>query len=249
MSGHSKWANIKHKKDAVDRQRGKMFSRATRDIILAVKQGGPDAATNLKLRAALIGARAVNMPNANIDRAVKKAAGDTESDNFAEIVYEAYGPGGTGILISCLTDNRNRTACDVRMALDRNNGSLATSGSVSRMFHRKCHFLITGDNATEDKLFEPAIDAGAEDFEAADGTAEIWGPPEAFVNIATALEKLGVSSQEAGISMKPESKVEITEPEIAKRVLRLIDKLDEIDDVQEVFANFDIADEALEGLG
>ena len=243
MSGHSKWANIKHKKDAADKKKGKIFSRYAKEIMVAAKDGGGDPNSNPRLRSALTAARAQNMPNANIERAIKKGLGELGDVVFTEIVYEGYAPGGVAVLIECLTDNRNRSASEVRTALDRNNGSLAASGAVSRLFSRKAHFLITGDNADEDKLMELVLDAGAEDIEVEDGIAEIWGAPESFQEIADILEKAGIACEEAGVVRKPEMIVEIKDAKVADQIVKLIDRLEDLDDVQEVFANYEIADE------
>lgn len=247
MSGHSKWANIKNKKAATDQKKGKLFSRATRELIISVKSGGADPSTNIRLRQALIAARAVNMPNVNIDRAIKKASGEGADGNaLVEIVYEGYAPGGVALLVECLTDNRNRTAGEVRLLFDRNNGNLASSGAVTWMFHRKTHFVVKGENATEDKLMEVVLDAGAEDIEAGDGVAEIWGPPDCFEEISKALEKAGYTLEEAGLAQKPENFTKVSDPNIARQVLRLVDQLEDHDDVQSVYHNADIPDEVLE---
>ena len=243
MSGHSKWANIKHKKDATDKKKGKVFSALAKEIMIAAKIGGGEPANNPRLRGVLAAARAQNMPNLNIERAIKKGTGELGDVTYVEIVYEAYGPGGVGIIIDCLTDNRNRTASEVRMVLDRNNGNLASSGAVGRMFKRQAHFVITGENADEDKLMEIVLDAGADDIQVDDGVAEIWGAPETFADIALALEKAGVKAEEAAVTRHAETTVELKAVEDANRVLRLVDKLEELDDVQAVYANFEIADE------
>jgi len=243
MAGHSKWANIKHKKEATDKKKGKVFSRMAKEIMIAAKQGGGDASSNPRLRSALAAARAQNMPNANIDRAVKKGIGELGDVMYEEIVYEAYAPGGVGIIIECLTDNRNRTAGEVRMTLDRNGGNLASSGAVGRLFRRRAHFVISGDNADEDKLMELVLDAGAEDLQVENGIAEVWGAPDAFEAIAAALEKAGITSEEAGVIRHADLMVELKTVDEAHKVLRLVDKLEDLEDVQAVHANFEIADE------
>lgn len=243
MSGHSKWANIKHKKDATDKKKGKIFSSMAKEIMIAAKIGGGDPANNPRLRSALAAARAQNMPNVNIDRAIKKGTGDLGDVVYEEIVYEAYGPCGVALIIDCLTDNRNRTAGEVRMTLDRNGGNLASSGAVGWMFKRQSHFVISGDNADEDKLMDIVLDAGAEDIQVEDGVAEIWGAPDAFAEIAHALEKAGIKSEEAAVARHAENTVELKEVTDAQKVLKLIDKLEDLDDVQSVHANFEIADE------
>ncbi|MDD5596790.1 MAG: YebC/PmpR family DNA-binding transcriptional regulator, partial [Victivallaceae bacterium] len=206
------------------------------------KMGGGESSANPRLRSALTAARAVNMPNNNIERAIKKGLGELGDVVFEEILYEGYGADGVAVLIECLTDNRNRSASEVRMTLDRNCGNLATSGAVSWMFHRKAHFVITGEKADEEILMDTVLDAGAEDIEVEDGVAEIWGPPEALEAIMEALAAAGIKTEEAGIVRRPENTVTLKNVEKAQQVLRLIDRLEDLDDVQEVTANFEIDD-------
>lgn len=248
MSGHSKWANIKHKKEASDKKKGQVFSRIAKEIMVAVKSGGKDPNSNVKLRMALTSAKASNMPRENIERAIKKGAGELGDVQYEEIVYEGYGPAGTAFIVECLTENRNRTIGDVRMTFDRNGGNLAASGSVSWMFQRKAHFLIEGENADEDKLMDIVLDAGADDITAEDGVAEIWAAPEAFNDIAKALEDAGIACSEAGITRQPENTVGINELAKAQQVLRLSDKLNDLDDVQAVYSNENIASEVLDEI-
>jgi YebC/PmpR family DNA-binding regulatory protein len=248
MAGHSKWANIKHKKGAADKKKAKIFSRITKEIIVAVKTGGPDTETNTRLRTAIIAAKAANMPNSNIERAIKKAAGDADTSTYEEIVYEGYGPEGVAILVECLTDNRNRTGGEVRLIFDRNGGNFASSGAVTWMFHRKSRFVVTGENATENKLLEIVIDVGAEDIEELDDMAEIWGAPDAFEQISKALEAAHIVPEEAGLARSPENYVEIKDIDTARKIMNLIDKLEDQDDVQAVYANFDITDEIMKEL-
>ena len=242
MSGHSKWANIKHKKEAADRQKGKMFSRVGKEIMVAAKNGGADPATNPALRAALTAAKAVNMPNANIDRAIKKGIGELGDVVFEEIMYEGYGAGGVAVIVDCLTDNRNRSISEVRMAFERNNGNLAASGAVSRMFKRQAHFVITGEWADEEKLMDIVLDAGANDLIVEDGESEIWADPENFEAIAQALEEKGIVTETAEQTRRPEMTVNITDAKVASQVIRMIEKLEESDDVQNVTANYLIDD-------
>lgn len=248
MSGHSKWANIKHQKAAADKKKGKIFSRLAKEIMVAAKMGGGDADANPRLRASLAAARAANMPNINIERAIKKGVGELGDVVYEEIVYEGYAPGGIGILVECLTDNRNRSTSEVRFVLDRNNGNLATSGAVARMFTRQAHFLISGDWADEDKLMDLVLEAGANDLVVADGIAEIWADPENFEPLVNALSAAGVPTDEAEIIKRSESTVEITDASIARQVLRLVDRLEELDDVQMVTANFEISDDIADQL-
>ncbi len=248
MSGHSKWANIKHQKDAADKKKGKIFSRIGKEIMVAAKMGGGDANSNPRLRSALTAARAANMPNANIDRAIKKGLGELGDVVFKEIVYEGYAAGGVAVLVDCLTDNSNRSASEIRMAFDRNNGNMATSGAVARLFSRQSHFVITGENADEEKLMDIVLDAGAEDLIVEDGVAEIWGAPQAFEAIFKALEAAGIATEEAEVVRRPETTVEINDASVARQILRLVDRLEELDDVQMVTANYEIADEIAEQL-
>ncbi|HBC86898.1 MAG TPA: YebC/PmpR family DNA-binding transcriptional regulator [Lentisphaeria bacterium] len=248
MSGHSKWANIKHRKGAADAKKGKVFSRLAKEIMVSVKHGGKDVSANTRLRTALTAARNANMPRDNIDRAIKKGAGESgESVNYESIFYEGW-CNGFAILAECLTENKNRTASDVRMLYDRGNGTLAGGGSVTRLFHRKAHFVVKGENADEDKLMNIVLDAGADDIEVDSGVAEIWGPQEAYDAISKALENAKIATEESGIVQKPDTLMEVTEPEIAKRVLNLIETLEEYDDIQAVYTNIDIPDEVLEKL-
>ncbi len=248
MSGHSKWANIKHKKAATDKKKGKIFSRIGKEIMVAAKLGGGDANANPRLRAALLAAKASNMPNVNIDRAVKKGCGELGDVNYEELVYEGYGPGGVAFKVECLTDNRNRSASEVRMVFDRCNGNMAGSGAVSWMFHRKAHFVITGPDADENKLMDIVLDAGAEDIEVDEDVAEIWGPTDCFEAVAKALADAGIKTEEAELMQKPENIVEIKDLNVARQVLRMIDKLEDLDDVQNVTYNSEIDPEILEQL-
>ena len=242
MSGHSKWANIKHKKEAADKQKGKMFSRVGKEIMVAAKNGGADPATNPALRAALTAAKAVNMPNANIERAIKKGIGELGDVVFEEIVYEGYAAGGVAVIVDCLTDNRNRSISEVRMAFERNNGNLAASGAVSRMFKRQAHFIITGEWADEEKLMDIVLDAGANDLIVEDGEAEIWADPENFEALVKVFEEKGIVPDTAEQTRKPEMTVNITDAKVASQVIRMIERLEESDDVQNVTANYLIDD-------
>ena len=242
MSGHSKWANIKHKKDAADKIKGKAFSRIGKEIMVAAKMGGGDPGSNPRLRSALTAAKAVNMPNANIDRAIKKGLGELGDVVFEEIIYEGYAAGGVAVMVDCLTDNRNRSFSEVRMVFDRNGGNLATSGAVARLFPRKAHFVITGEWADEEKLMDLVLDAGAEDLEVEDEVAEIWADPENFEELAKVFETNHIPTESAEIVRKPEMVVNITDAAVARQVTRLVDRMEELDDVQMVTANFEIDD-------
>ena len=242
MSGHSKWANIKHKKEAADKAKGKMFSRVGKEIMVAAKNGGADPNSNPALRSALAAAKAVNMPNANIERAIKKGIGELGDVVFEEIVYEGYAAGGVAVIVDCLTDNRNRSISEVRMAFERNNGNLAASGAVSRMFKRQAHFIITGEWADEEKLMDIVLDAGANDLIVEDGEAEIWADPENFEALVKVFEEKGIVPDTAEQTRKPEMTVNITDAKVASQVIRMIEKLEESDDVQNVTANYLIDD-------
>lgn len=219
-----------------------------KEIMVAVKQSGKDPSTNVKLRMALASAKAANMPRENIERAIKKGAGELGNVVYEEITYEGYGPAGTAFVVECLTDNRNRTISDVRMVFERNGGNLATSGAVAWMFQRKSYFMVEGENADEDKLMDLVLDAGAEDLTVEDGVAEIWGAPDAFTDIAKALEDAGIECSEAKITRRPENTVSVKDVGTAQQVMRLVDRLDELDDVQSVNSNEEIVPEVMEQL-
>ena len=246
MAGHSKWANIKHKKGAADKKKGKIFSRLAKEIMVAARQGGGEADANPRLRTALTAAKSANMPNVNIERAIKKGTGDLEGEALEEMTYEGYGAGGVAVLVECLSDNRNRTGGDVRMLFDRNNGNLAAAGAVTWMFHRKAQFIVIGENADEENLLELLIDAGVESIEVEDDIAEILGPPEMFENMSKALEEANITTEEAGLIQHPENITTVDDPNIAIQVLRLIEKLEEQEDVQAVHSNIDIPADVME---
>jgi YebC/PmpR family DNA-binding regulatory protein len=246
MSGHSKWANIKHKKGAADKKKGKIFSRLAKEIMVAARQGGGEADANPRLRTALTAAKSANMPNINIERAINKGTGELEGEALEEMAYEGYGAGGVAILVECLSDNRNRSGGDVRMLFDRNNGNLAAAGAVTWMFHRKAQFIVAGENADEEALLELLIDAGVESIEVEDDIAEILGPPEMFENISKALEEANITTEEAGLIQHPENTTNVDDPNIAIQVLRLIEKLEDLEDVQAVHSNIDIPPDVME---
>ncbi|MDR2499660.1 MAG: YebC/PmpR family DNA-binding transcriptional regulator [Treponema sp.] len=239
MSGHSKWATIKHKKGAADAKRGQMFTKLIKEISIAARMGGGDLEGNPRLRTAVLKARGANMPKDNIDRAIKKGTGELEGVNYEELTYEAYAPGGVAVLIEVLTDNKNRAAADVRNILTRAGGSLATAGSVSRLFKRKGLITLDGEKYTEDQVMEAALDGGAEDVTGSDGIIEVSAAPEDFEPVMTALEGKGFATLSAEISMVPEAEVSLDTDGTAK-ALRLIDRLEENDDVQNVYSNIAI---------
>jgi YebC/PmpR family DNA-binding regulatory protein len=248
MSGHSKWANIKHKKEAADKVKGKAFSRLGKEIMVAAKMGGGDPNANPRLRAALAAAKAANMPNANVERAIKKGLGELGDVVYEEIVYEGYGAGGVAVIVDCLTDNRNRSISEVRMAIERNNGNMAGSGAVARMFKRQAHIVISGEWADEEKLMDVVLENGANDLEVEDGIAEVWADPEFFEPLLKVLEEKGIPTDEAEVIRKPEMVTEITDVSIARQVMRMIDRLEELDDVQNVTSNYELSDAVAEEL-
>ena len=242
MSGHNKWASIKHKKGAADAKRGKLFTKLIREITVAAKEGGGDQDANPRLRTAVLKAKTANMPKDNIDRAIKKGTGDLEGVAYTEITYEAYGPNGVAILISALTDNKNRTAADVRNILQKGNGSLGETGCVSYLFHRKGVINYSAENYSEEDIFNVALEAGAEDVTNDGSSIEVLTAPEDFEAVLTALQNAGMSEESAEISMVPESNIALDE-EATKKVLRLIDNLDDHDDIQNIYTNLDIPDD------
>ncbi|MDR2759950.1 MAG: YebC/PmpR family DNA-binding transcriptional regulator [Spirochaetaceae bacterium] len=239
MSGHSKWATIKHKKGAADAKRGQMFTKLIKEISIAARMGGGDPEGNPRLRTAVLKARGANMPKDNIDRAIKKGTGELEGVNYEELTYEAYAPGGVAVLIEVLTDNKNRAAADVRNILTRAGGNLATAGAVSRLFKRQGIITFDGEKYTEDQIMEAALEGGAEDVALSDGVIEVTTVPEDFEAVLNALNEKGLETLNAEISMVPEAGVTLDNDATAK-ILRLIDKLEENDDVQNVYSNIEI---------
>lgn len=248
MSGHSKWAGIKHKKAIVDAKRGAAFGKLSRAITVAAREGGGDPVHNATLAQTIEKAKAANMPNDNIDRAIKKGTGEgSDADSFLHLTYEGYGPAGVAIYVIVLTDNKNRTAADVRYLFDRAGGKLGTDGSVSWIFERKGVILVDTDGSDEDELILAAIEAGAEDVLAEGGTYEIRTDPVDFVAVRDALREQGIGITSAELTMIPKTTVSLDGSE-AKKTLRLLDALEEHDDIQEVYANYDIADQIMESL-
>jgi YebC/PmpR family DNA-binding regulatory protein len=243
MSGHSKWATIKRKKEKTDSQRANVFTKVTREIIVAAKAGGGDPDNNFRLRMAVMKAKEVNMPNDNIQRAIKRGSGASESDQYEEVYYEGYGAAGVALLVQVLTDNRNRTVGDMRYIFSRNNGNLGEAGCVAWMFAAKGRIVIdTGQcRKTEEELFELAIEAGAEDLQNNDETYEILTDPASLDSVRRYLEEREISVQAAELTMIPTNTIEIS-GEQAQQVFDLIDALEENDDVQNVYANFTIPD-------
>ena len=241
MSGHSKWNNIKNKKEKSDAQRGKIFTKLGREILVAVKEGGPDPAGNSKLRDVIAKCKANNMPNDNIERSIKKAAGDGNAANYEEITYEGYGPNGVAVMIEAMTDNRNRTAGDVRHILDKFGGNLGTNGSVSWMFDKKGVIVIekSSTKISEDDLMLEVIEAGAENFESDEEFYEITTAPEDFSAVREYLENKGITYLEAEVKMIPQNYMAIDNDDGKKKMGLIIEKLEELDDVQEIWHNWD----------
>ncbi|MCR5000020.1 MAG: YebC/PmpR family DNA-binding transcriptional regulator [Lachnospiraceae bacterium] len=241
MSGHSKFANIKHKKEKNDAAKGKIFTIIGREIAVAVKEGGPDPANNSRLRDVIAKAKANNMPNDTIDRGIKKAAGDANSVNYETVTYEGYGPSGTAIIVRALTDNKNRTAANVRSAFTKGHGSIGTQGCVSYMFDEKGQIIIAKEDCEleADDLMMMALDAGAEDFSEEEDSYEVLTDPNDFTVVREALEKENVAMASAEVTMLPQTYVTLTDEEDLKCINRILDLLDEDDDVQEVFHNWD----------
>jgi YebC/PmpR family DNA-binding regulatory protein len=247
VSGHSKWATIKRKKGAADAKRGQLFSKLSRAIIVAAKEGGPDPESNAALAGAIQKARDNSMPKDNIERAIQRGAGGAEGDSYESMLYEGYAAGGVAVICTILTDNRNRTASDLRYIFTKNGGSLGTPGSVAWQFDRKGIVLLDREGVDEDELMEVALAGGAEDV-AEDGSQwQITTDPVDFMSVRRALEDAGIGYASAELTMVPKTTVAPSEKE-ARQVLRLVDLLEENDDVQDVYANFDISEEVLEAV-
>ncbi len=245
MAGHSKWAGIKHKKAIIDSKRGKVFTKIAREITVASRLGGPDPAANPRLRTAVLKARGVSMPNDNIDRAIKKGAGDLDGANYDEVTYEGYGPGGIAVMVEAMTDNRNRTVSEIRSVFSKAGGQMGENGCVGWMFVRKGIILVPAEGIDEDTLMETALEAGASDMEQDGDFFEISTPPDDIETVREALEAKNTTIESAEVSQVPENTVDVTEVEHARKVIRLMDNLEDLDDVQNVFANFDIPDEIM----
>jgi len=247
MSGHSKWSSIKHKKGAADAKRGKLFSKLSRAIIVAAREGGPDPSGNLALQNAVEKARSYSMPKDNIERAIARGSGaDADGAAFEQIVYEGYGPSGVAVLVDALTDNRNRTAAEVRHAFDKHDGNLGSSGAVSWLFERRGIVLVPADSVDEDELVLAAADGGADDV-ARDGSSfQVACAPENLPAVRAAIEAAGIAVESAEPTMVPTTTVEVSEEAAAKKIIRLMDALEDNDDVQDVYSNFDIPERMLE---
>ncbi len=248
MAGHSKWANIKHRKAANDKKRGKIWTKLLREVTVAAKEGGGDVETNPRLRLAVDKANGANVPKDTIDRAVKRGAGAGEGENYDEIRYEGYGPGGTAVLVDCMTDNRNRTASEVRHAFTKHGGNLGTDGSVAYLFSKQ-GIISYAPGANEDVLMEAALEAGADDVVTnEDGSIDVLTTPEGFSEIKDAMVSAGHVPDNAEVTFEASTRAELDQ-ETAEKLLKMVDALEDLDDVQEVYTNADIADEILEALG
>jgi YebC/PmpR family DNA-binding regulatory protein len=242
MSGHSKWATIKHKKGAADAKRGQMFTKLIKEISIAARMGGGDADSNARLRTAILKARAANMPKDNIERAIKKGTGELGASTYEELVYEAYAPGGIAVLIEVLTDNKNRAAAEVRNILNKAGGSLATSNAVLRLFSRKGVISLDGEKYAEDQVMEVALEAGADDIVNEGGEIVVYTSPEAFEAVLNAINEKGMETDGAEVSMVPESYVDL-DKDAGSKVSKMIDRLEENDDVQNVYHNANLPEE------
>jgi|SRR3989338_785330 len=248
MSGHSKWASIKHKKGALDAKRGKIFTKLIKEISVAARLGGGDPDGNPRLRTAILAARAENMPKDNIDRAIKKGTGELEGVNYEEVIYEGYGPSGVAVILNVLTDNKNRTVAEVRSIFSKNGGNLGEAGCVGWMFHKKGQILVDIKAVDEDKLMSIVLDAGAEDMKTGEGEFEIITTQENFEKIKKAVDENKIQTTFAEVTMVPQSYIKLTGQK-AHQMLHLMEALEDHDDVQKVYANFDIPEEELAKVG
>ncbi|HOQ08155.1 MAG TPA: YebC/PmpR family DNA-binding transcriptional regulator [Clostridiales bacterium] len=240
MAGHSKWANIKAKKGKMDARRGKLFTKLGREIAIAVRQGGPNPESNSRLRDVIAKCKAANMPNDNIMRSIKKAVGEDDGANYEEIVYEGYGPGGVAVIVEAATDNRNRTAGDIRHYFDKFGGNLGQTGSVSFLFNKKGVIVIEkSDDVSEDDLMMAALEAGAEDMTTEEDYYEILTDPASFSKVRESLESMGYQFVEAEVSMIPVTTTKLTDPKQIEQMQKLIDNLEDMDDVQNVYHNWE----------
>lgn len=248
MAGHSKWSKVKHIKGPLDQKRGQLFSKLSKEIALAAKLGGGDPDGNIRLRAAIQAARDQNMPNDNIDRAIKRGTGELGGATVEEMIYEGYGAGGVALLVETATDNKNRTAQEMRLLFTRNHGNLGASGSVAYLFHRRGFFSVPQTTTTEERLMELTLEAGVEDIAATDDAFEITTPVDRFYAVGEALRAAGISPVEQKLVYLPTTHALISDPDLAAQVLKLHEALNDNDDVQHVHANFEISDEVLTQL-
>jgi YebC/PmpR family DNA-binding regulatory protein len=249
MSGHSKWSSIKHKKGAADARRGKLFSKLSRAIIVAAREGGPDPAGNLALQNAIEKARSYSMPKDTIERAIARGSGaEADAQAFETVVYEGYGPSGVAVIVEAVTDNRNRTAADVRHLFAKHDGNLGGSGAVTWLFERRGLVLVGADGVDEDELTLAAAEGGADDVARDGSTFQVVADPENLTAVREAIEAAGIPVESAELTMIPKTTVEVGEETAAKKILRLMDALEENDDVQDVYSNFDIPERVLEAV-
>jgi YebC/PmpR family DNA-binding regulatory protein len=253
MAGHSHWAGIKHKKALVDAKRGKLWSKLAKAIIIAAKLGGPDPENNIRLRAAIDEAKAVSLPKDNIQRAIRRGSGEGENEQLDELIYEGYGPGGVAVLAEAVTDNRNRTAPEIKKIFEVSGGKLGTTGCVAWNFEKKGFFVIPKviskqRELTENFVMELALEAGAEDVAETEDTFEITCLPDTYESVSNALQKAGIEPEESQLSLMPKDRTEIKDADTAMKVLKLMEMLDDHDDVQKVSSNFDIPDEVMQQL-
>ncbi len=249
MAGHSHWAGIKHKKALIDAKRGKMWSKLSKAIIVAARLGGGDVDMNPRLRLAVDAAKAVSMPKENIQRAVKRGTGELEGTSLEEVLYEGYGPGGVAILCEVLTDNRNRTASEIRKVFEISDGKLGSSNCVAWMFDKKGLFLVPADKADEDTLMELALEAGADDVRQAGDKFEITCAPDAYQAVSAALAGAGIEPEVRELGRMPKSAVDVSDPDTARKILKLMNRLDDHDDVQNVSSNFSIPEAVMAQVG
>jgi YebC/PmpR family DNA-binding regulatory protein len=248
VSGHSKWSSIKHKKGVADARRGNLFSKLSRALIVAAREGGPDPAANLALQNAIEKARSYSMPKDNIERAIARGSGaDTSADAYETVIYEGYGPGGVAVLVEALTDNRNRTAAEVRHIFSKSEGNLGEAGAVAWLFERRGVVLVD-ESVDEDELTLAAAEGGADDVSLDGSSYQVVAPPENLSSVREAIEQAGIEVTSAELTMVPKTTIELQDEAAAKKVLRLIDALEENDDVQDVYANFDIPERVLEAV-
>src|SRR6201995_431498 len=249
MAGHSKWSKVKHIKGPLDQKRGQLFSKLAKEITVAARMGGGDPAGNVRLRSAILSARGQSMPNDNIERAIKRGTGEgAEAQHFDEIVYEGYAPGGVAVIVEAATDNKNRTAAEIRSIFTKNSGNLASSGSVSYMFHKKGQISVPRTGIDENRIFELALNAGAEELTTDEDEYVITTSHDQLYAVAEALKQAGVTSDGQKFTFIPDTTVPVADETVARQILRLCDALEDDDDVQNVYSNLDIPDEVLARL-